>query len=208
MNTTFCLAGATLTLFAADVTASDPQDPGQPSHEVHSVIALKTDDFELAETDISDLGVGESRTIVTAGGKAIDLLRTADGMEIYVDGALIDLGGGALHQEEQHGFKVVCAEDADCEEMEWLEKSENVHVEVFVDGDGENTHIERTITIECSGGEDCTEHEAMITLSGESLAGHGEEGEMHIVRVHALDGEQANENKHKIIVIDKRVEEN
>jgi hypothetical protein len=40
------------------------------------VIALQTDDFELAETDISDLEIGDAETIYTESGKTIDLLRT------------------------------------------------------------------------------------------------------------------------------------
>jgi len=54
-------------------------------------IQLKTGDFELTETDISALAVGESKTIETESGKVIDILKTADGAEIYVDGALLDL---------------------------------------------------------------------------------------------------------------------
>ena len=33
------------------------------------IIAVKADDFELAETDISNLAIGESQTIETASGK-------------------------------------------------------------------------------------------------------------------------------------------
>ncbi len=55
------------------------------------VIQLKTNDFEIAETDISDLAIGESETIVTENGRTIDLLRTAEGVEIYVDGELMDM---------------------------------------------------------------------------------------------------------------------
>ena len=50
------------------------------------VIALKTDDFELAKTDVSDLAIGESQTIETGSGTVIDILRTADGVELYIDG--------------------------------------------------------------------------------------------------------------------------
>ncbi|MFT5351471.1 MAG: hypothetical protein ACI9MF_002294, partial [Gammaproteobacteria bacterium] len=55
------------------------------------VVELKTNDFEIAETDISDLAIGESETIVTESGKTIDLLRTAEGIEIYMDGELMDM---------------------------------------------------------------------------------------------------------------------
>jgi hypothetical protein len=50
------------------------------------VIALEADDFKLAETDISTLAIGEAQTIETDSGRIIDILRTSDGAEIYVDG--------------------------------------------------------------------------------------------------------------------------
>ena len=43
------------------------------------VIALKTNDFELTETDISALAIGQSQTIETDSGQVIDILRTTDG---------------------------------------------------------------------------------------------------------------------------------
>ena len=55
------------------------------------VIALKTDPFELAKTDISTLLVGESQSIKAGSGKIIDVPRTADGIEIYSDGDYTDL---------------------------------------------------------------------------------------------------------------------
>ena len=57
--------------------------------ETEMVIALKTDKFELTETDISTLAIGEARTIETDSGSVIDILRTADGADIYVDGELL-----------------------------------------------------------------------------------------------------------------------
>lgn len=85
------------------------------------VIALTTDDFELAETDVSDLEIGDSETIYTQSGKTIDLLRTADGIEIYVDGELLELG---LDGEEgiHEGHRIVhqhvevdCDTEEDCD---------------------------------------------------------------------------------------------
>ena len=55
------------------------------------VVAMSTNDFELDEIDISDLAVGDAETIVTESGKTIDLLRTEDGVEIYVDGEMMDI---------------------------------------------------------------------------------------------------------------------
>ena len=64
------------------------------------IIKLKTSDFEIAETDISNLQAGEAETIVTDSGRIIDLLRTADGVEIYVDGEMLEmpeLSGESAH---------------------------------------------------------------------------------------------------------------
>lgn len=55
------------------------------------VVALKTDDFNLSETDISTLAIGEAQTIETDSGRIIDILRTSEGAEIYVDGELIEM---------------------------------------------------------------------------------------------------------------------
>ena len=65
------------------------------------IIKLKTHEFAIAETDISNLQVGEAETIYTDNGKTIDLLRTIDGVEIYVDGEMLELpemGDTGLHE--------------------------------------------------------------------------------------------------------------
>lgn len=86
------------------------------------VIALKTDDFELVETDISDLAVGDAETIYTQSGKTVDLLRTEDGVEIYVDGELIDTelagmdGTHEGHKIVHKHIEIICDEDEACEE--------------------------------------------------------------------------------------------
>ncbi|MBT8060945.1 MAG: hypothetical protein KJO33_15230, partial [Gammaproteobacteria bacterium] len=59
--------------------------------EKKMVIALTTDDFELDQTDVSHLGIGDAETIVTENGQTIDLLRTEDGIDVFVDGELLDL---------------------------------------------------------------------------------------------------------------------
>ena len=80
------------------------------------VIALKADDFELAETDISELAIGEAQTIETESGTVIDILRTADGADIYVDGELLEMNFDdedhdleELHESHQsdEGHKVI-----------------------------------------------------------------------------------------------------
>lgn len=66
------------------------------------VIALETEEFKLAETDISTLAIGEAQTIETDSGKIIDILRTSDGAEIYVDGELLEMDFSDEGMHEEH----------------------------------------------------------------------------------------------------------
>ncbi len=97
----------------------------QADSEEKMIIALKTDDFEMTETDISSLVVGESQTIETDSGQVIDLLRTADGVEIYVDGELLemDFDSEGLHKDGSHGdhmimkhVEIICDDDEECDQ--------------------------------------------------------------------------------------------
>ena len=93
--------------------------------EKQIVIALTTDDFELTATDVSHLAVGEAETIHTEGGKTIDLLRTADGIEVYIDGELLDSGLESLGEDGGHEvihsrIEIRCDDDSDeCEHWAW-----------------------------------------------------------------------------------------
>jgi hypothetical protein len=152
------------------------------------VIQLKTDDFELAETDISELGIGESETIVTESGKIIDLLRTPDGVEIYVDGELMDVPGMGSH-DGHHGdsvnvhksIMIECEVEGD-EEIE-TSCAEDMHV---LSGDGHKIWFSENENIDLG-----TLHEA---------------GEGHkIIRIHkSLDVDADVETiVKKVIIIEK-----
>lgn len=105
---------ATLALLTTAVTQAE-------THQ-KLVIALHTDDFSLHETDISELAIGESQTIETDSGKVIDLLRTADGVEIYVDGELLDMdmhfNATRLHAEHlvKKHIEITCDDAENCDE--------------------------------------------------------------------------------------------
>jgi hypothetical protein len=97
------------------------------------VIALKTDDFELSETDISELAVGEAQTIETESGKVIDILRTADGADIYVDGELLEMNFDDEGLHEEH-VEIVCDddEDLDLEELHESHQSGEGHKVIVI----------------------------------------------------------------------------
>jgi hypothetical protein len=98
------------------------------------LIALETDDVEFAETDISTLAIGEVLTIESQSGKLIDIIRTADGAEIYVDGELLEMN---IHDEEFHEghlvnkhVEIVCDGDEECDKN------------VFINAGDEHKHID------------------------------------------------------------------
>ena len=126
--------------------------------EEKMIIALKTDDFEMAETDISDLAIGESHTIETESGKVIDILRTADGAEIYVDGELLemDFSGEGLHEEHmmQKHVEVICDSDEECDKNVFVMSGDDADVSKWVTEDGENIVIHKEIELSCTDGED------------------------------------------------------
>ena len=180
-----------MTLFAFCLSpALMAGDKAEELIEEKYVIAVKTDDFELAETDVSGLATGESKTIVTDDGTTIDILRTQDGLEMYVDGVLAELnlndladgGHAGLHKTIQ----VTCQESGECEESVWI--SEDTSVELGYSTDGEETRIiTREIRIECDQKDGCDQQKLWITDGGEGIHPEDGESELHIIRLH--DGE-------------------
>jgi len=136
---------STIFVLFAGATVAGVHAPAD--HEKEIVIALKTDDFELVETDISGLAVGESEIIHTDNGKTIDLLRTAEGVEIYVDGELLETGldhMGNLHEEHKFIHKeieITCEEGEECEEFVVISDDEH-------DDAHSGAHAERIIIID------------------------------------------------------------
>lgn len=135
--------------------------------EKKMVVAISTDEFELDEFDISDMAVGDAETIVTESGKTVDLLRTEDGVEIYVDGELLDLphmGAHGGHKVVNATVEVICeSEDEEkCDEMVWMTEGgeldeealhllheahgSDVDIDIVHDGHHDGTH--KVIVIE------------------------------------------------------------
>ena len=160
------------------------------------VIALQTDDFELAETDISTLAIGEAKTIETDSGKVIDILRTNDGAEIYVDGELLEMNfnDDNLHEEhmmEKH-VEIVCDSEEECDENIFVLSGDGHDESEWVMADGEHVSIHSEIEITCDDeeGSDCS-HE-MLLISDAS--------DIDLEELHEQHGSG---EAHKIIVINK-----
>jgi hypothetical protein len=116
----------------------------EPVHEKKILVALKTDDVDLQEIDLSDLQPGDSETIMTESGKTIDLLRTEDGVEIYIDGERLDIdrlhaghGAKAVHVFD-HEMEVACDGDEECDKVLWLEGIPDLPHDASVDHDGDH----------------------------------------------------------------------
>ena len=163
------------------------------------VIALKTDDFELAETDISELAVGEAQTIETESGTVIDILRTTGGADIYVDGELLEMNfdDEGLHEEhvmEKH-VEIVCDDDEECSEHVIVLGGDDSHNSEWVTADGENVFIHKEVEITCTDDEDTTAcSDRMIWISDDENIDLEELHESH----------QSGEG-HKVIVIKKEI---
>ena len=166
----------------------------QADNQNKMVIALKTNESELTETDISALAIGEAQTIETESGRVIDILRTADGAEIYVDGELLEMSFDDEGQHEKHVVKrhveVICEDGEECDE--------NVFVLAGHD-EGDNIFILKEVELSCSDDEEgtsCSEH-VVWNSDGEEI----ELEELHEMHENheMLEGEKA----HKVIVIKK-----
>lgn len=158
------------------------------------VVAMNTDDFELDEIDISDLAVGDAETIVTESGKTIDLLRTEDGVEIYVDGEMMDIphmGAHGGHKVVNATVEVICDdEDEECEKVVWMSEDGEIDEEAlheFLGVHGADVDIDIV-----HGGHHDGAHKVIVI-----------ESESEIADVEGLH--EAHEGK--VIVIRKQVEE-
>ena len=90
MKPTFSLPGALpLTLLGA-LLSTTPVLAGDV-HRTH-LVKVATGDSDIIEADISELELGESQSFVTDSGRTVDILRVPEGIELYLDGELIETG--------------------------------------------------------------------------------------------------------------------
>ena len=153
--------------------------------EKKMMVAIATDSFTLEETDISLLAVGEAKTIATGSGQVIDILRTPDGAEVYIDGELIEPGLG--HDEGDH-------------EMPFVRK----HVEIIC-GDDDDAECEKHVMIKTHG-DASLHHDLEIDCNDEEGQGACDEHLIKIIDGDFVDIEEFHEEHgdgkiHKVIVI-------
>lgn len=83
------------------------------------LIDIDTDDFQIEQMDISHLEPGDTETIYTDDGRAVDILRTEQGIEIFVDGEKLNLPSFAHpdhsvsgdHENHKVMVKIICESD-------------------------------------------------------------------------------------------------
>ena len=180
-------------VLAATSAVQAGEEPGQDQQKT-IVISITTDDFEVEEADLSHLSIGDAETFVTDNGKTVDMLRTEDGIEIYVDGELLDTGPSHGEQHSVHKVKIVCDEDkTDCEELVWIAE----------DGEIDLAGDHKVIVIES----EVTEGEWSGDVTAE--AAHEVHADVHIVReLHGeATGEGDTEHERKVIIIKRTAED-
>lgn len=84
------------------------------------IIAIKTDAVRIEQLDISDLATGDVETIYSDDGKTIDVMKTAEGVEIFIDGEKLDIPALGIHSTHDDGheakhiiMKLHCDSEAD-----------------------------------------------------------------------------------------------
>ena len=171
----FLVSGALSALFLAGAALAG--ETGEVVMDQKMVVALTTPHFEIAETDISHLAVGESETIVTDSGRTVDLLRTEDGVEVFLDGVKLDIPMEGEEHVIHEEIEIHCDSDEDCETLTWISEDGEIDLEAL-----EGAY--RTIVIrretEISGGE------ADIDVEVES-EGEGHEEKVIIIRKKSAD---------------------
>jgi hypothetical protein len=150
--------------------ALNPTWAGGDHHEAK--IKIIGDDFELDETDVSDLEIGESMSFYTDNGREVLILRQEDGFDISVDGESIALprmsaGGHGGHS----GVKVITKEivcDSDGEECdhEFINIHEGGDFEVLhLAGEELDLNIEVLRELHCDADGEC-DHDVKVWHEG------------------------------------------
>ena len=169
MNRIF-LAGTVAALLLTGAVSAQAGAEHDRVMDEQLVVALKTEHIEIPETDISHLAVGESETIVTEYGRTVDLLRTEDGVEVYLDGELLDI---PMHGEEHvvhETIEILCDTKEDCDEVIWMTEHGDIDLDALeADGAHKVIHIHKET--EVVGGDVDIDHDVEMD---ETIEHHGE----------------------------------
>lgn len=183
-------------VFAVTATSASAGEESEMVVEEKIVVELNTDDFTIEETDLSHLAVGDAETIVTESGKTVDLLRTEDGVEVYIDGELVETGGSHDEKHIVHKIKIVCDEDEEnCGDLAAVSELVDIDVETLHKGE------HKVVVIKGEG------EEWDVEMLPEGA--HEVHGTVHIVK--ELDdvelGELHEEHHREVIIIKKKQED-
>lgn len=183
-----------MALAAAGLLAGAAVAGGEPEETIK--VEVSTGHGGVFMADMSDAAVGDAQTWTTENGKVIDVLRTENGVEIYVDGELMDASFG---EEALHGAHVVLHEEMevechgtdgeDCRHDVIVMKNGDVSMDgdfdVVIDGDAaEHQVIVKRFEMVCEdedGAKDCGELAVFSDEERAHLEALGDEG--HDVKV-------------------------
>lgn len=187
-------------IFALAMTASLVTTSAKADKEEKMLIALKNDHFELNETDISSLAIGEAKTIETESGKVIDILRTMDGAEVYIDGELLEMNFKKEDDRKAHIIKkhveVICEDGEECDRHVVIHTSDEGDIQEWIHEEGANIIIHKEIELSCNDDDDGTS-------CSEELVWISDEEEHHIEDLHH---KHSDGDVQKVIVIKKKAE--
>ncbi|MEJ2400111.1 MAG: hypothetical protein P8Y52_01850 [Xanthomonadales bacterium] len=159
-------------VFAAALLSGPPSAAGSDVQGVTPdeklVVALKTEHFEIPETDISHLGVGEAETIVTEHGRTVDLLRTEDGVEVYLDGELLDIPMDGEERVVREEIEILCDTPEDCAAVRQMAEDGDVDLEALEADDAHRVIRVRRET-EVVGGDGDIDADVMSEESAEDV---------------------------------------
>jgi TusA-related sulfurtransferase len=167
------LAGSVAALLLTGAVSAVAAAEHDPVMDEQLVVALKTEHFEIPETDISHLAVGEKETIVTEYGRTVDLLRTEDGVEVYLDGELLDLATDGEEHVIREEIEILCDTPADCEDVRLMAEDGDLDLEAL-EADGAHKVIRIHKETEVVGGDVDIELDIETDETIESVEQHGE----------------------------------
>jgi hypothetical protein len=157
----------------------------------------KTFEWHGDSSEIDDLEVGESKTIIDDDGNEVTMTRTEDGLEIEVDGKHIELMhmGGDVDVDVMHdkGANVVIHAEHDSEDVT-IEKHKRVKIIGSHDSDG--------VTIISS---DKIDEETRARLE-EVLKDAGTDGTVIFIDGSESGGDEQAQSKREVRVIKKEVD--